>query len=197
MFSVFSKAPLVLASASPRRAHLLHQMGVPFEVIPAQVTEHEQPESCPRLTVEHNALLKARWVAERYPDRWVLGADTVVALNERVLHKPGDLAEARLMLQSLSGRTHTVYTGVALLCLAQCFEWVRPVSSEVAFKALDEALIDAYFAQVNPLDKAGAYGIQQGREMIIAGVEGSVNNVMGLPTETLHQQFESLAQGPR
>ena len=107
-------ARLILASASPRRRELLAGLGVTFDVVVADVTEHEHPEAEPRSMVAHNAALKADWVAARHPDAWVLGADTTVFIDQRVLNKPRDLAEARAMLKQLSGRTHTVFTGVAL-----------------------------------------------------------------------------------
>src|SRR5471030_2973286 len=99
---------LILASASPRRRELLAQLGVAFEVIPAEVTEHEDPAAEPRAMVAHNAALKADWVAARQPDALVLGADTTVFIDGTVLNKPRDLAEARAMLRRLRGRVHTV-----------------------------------------------------------------------------------------
>ncbi len=177
--------PLILASASPRRLELLKRAGFDCEVIPAQVVEHEDESSCPRHMVLHNAELKACEVAARYPGRLVLGADTTVALDDKVLNKPGDMEEAYSMLRRLSGRTHTVYTGVCLrretppYCRAEVF------TSRVTFRQLSEETIRRYCSLVNPLDKAGAYGIQKGREMIIEKVEGSVDNVMGLPVQEI------------
>lgn len=183
---------LVLASASPRRRFLLEQLGLRFEVCPAQVQEHEEPDSCPRETVLHNARLKAAHVAALRPGELVLGSDTTVALEDEVLHKPADLAEARVMLRKLSGRAHTVYTGIALRWVEADLDEAHFVTSEVVFHALDNAAIDAYFHVVNPLDKAGAYGIQEGRERIIADLRGSLHNVMGLPTEFLRERLEQL-----
>jgi septum formation protein len=181
------RSPLILASASPRRRELLAQLGFPFEVIVAEVTEHEDPASEPRQMVAHNAALKADWVAARNPEALVLGADTTVFIDNRVLNKPADLIDARTMLRRLSGRTHTVYTGVALRRLRDGVRIDQGVASEVTFKAFDDATIDAYFKIVNPLDKAGAYGIQEGRELIIASWSGSFSNIMGLPMETTKQ----------
>ena len=174
---------LILASASPRRRELLGQLGVPFEVVVADVTEHEDPATEPRKMVAHNAALKADWVASRHPDAFVLGADTTVFIDQTVLNKPRDLAEAREMLKRLAGRTHTVFTGVALRRQREGIKVDEGVTSQVTFRPLDDAVIDAYFKVVNPLDKAGAYGIQEGRELIIAGWEGSFTNIMGLPME--------------
>jgi MAF protein len=180
---------LILASASPRRKQLLAETGLAFEVVVADVTEHEDPSTDPRVMVTHNAALKADWVAQRHPEAFVLGADTTVFIDERVLNKPADLDEARRMLRQLCGRTHTVFTGVALRRLADGLRIDEGVTSEVTFKAFDDAVIDAYFKIVNPLDKAGAYGIQEGRELIIAGWRGSFSNIMGLPMEATKQML--------
>lgn len=177
--------PIILASASPRRHQLLAEMGVGFSVVPANVDEWEHPEADPREMVLHNAEKKAAHLAQQLPDAPVLGADTTVALEGTVLNKPADLADARAMLMRLSGKTHTVFTGVALnwqsrgICESFC------ETSFVKFRPLTDAIIDAYFAVVNPLDKAGAYGIQEGRELIIESWDGSLTNIMGLPTEAL------------
>lgn len=176
---------LILASASPRRRLLLGEMGVPFRVEPADVAEWEESAADPEALVRHNAELKAGEVARRFPRDPVLAADTTVALDGHVLNKPADLAEARTMLRRLSGRTHTVFTGLCLRWVARDHTDLRCVTSRVSFRELGEADIDRYFTLVNPLDKAGAYGIQEGRELIIAGWEGSLSNIMGLPVETV------------
>ena len=178
---------LILASASPRRKELLEQLGIPFTIAVANVTEHEDENTDPRTMVRHNAALKADWVAERNPGAWVLGADTTVFLDATVLNKPRDLVEARAMLKRLSGRTHTVFTGVALRQLSAGVRVDDGATSEVTFKQFDDAVIDAYLQIVNPLDKAGAYGIQEGRELIIERWEGSFSNIMGLPMELTKQ----------
>ncbi|MEO0795114.1 MAG: nucleoside triphosphate pyrophosphatase [Verrucomicrobiota bacterium] len=182
----------MLASASPRRSFLLGTIGVGFDVCPANVEEHEEPDSCPRETVLHNARIKAEHVAKQFPDQLILGSDTTVALDEEVLHKPADLDEARAMLAKLSARTHTVYTGICLIAQSGGIDEAHFVTSKVTFRELDSAQIGAYFDIVNPLDKAGAYGIQEGRELIIDHVDGSINNVMGLPTEFLQERFAAL-----
>lgn len=177
----------ILASASPRRKQLLAELGLAFEVIVADVTEHEDPQTDPRTMVTHNAALKADWVAQRHPDAYVLGADTTVFIDHTVLNKPADLMEARAMLRRLSGRTHVVFTGVAIRQVLGNVKMDEGVTSEVTFKPFDDAVIEAYFKIVNPLDKAGAYGIQEGRELIIAGWTGSFSNIMGLPMEATKQ----------
>lgn len=178
---------LILASASPRRRELLAKLGVKFDVVVAAVTEHEDPDTEPRKMVAHNAALKADWVSARHPDAFVLGADTTVFIDRTVLNKPRDLTEARAMLKRLAGRTHTVFTGVALRRQRAPVAVNEGVASQVTFRSFDDAVIDAYFQIVNPLDKAGAYGIQEGRDLIIAGWEGSFTNIMGLPMEATKQ----------
>ena len=182
---------LILASASPRRRELLAGLGVRFTVSVPEVTEHEAPDADPRHMVRHNAALKADWVAARHPAALVLGADTVVFLDGLVLNKPRDLAEARAMLRRLSGRTHVVCTGVALRRQRDGLARDEAAESEVTFKTLDNGIMDRYFAQVNPLDKAGGYAIQEATDLIIAGWRGSYTNIVGLPVETVKQILTS------
>lgn len=176
---------LILASASPRRSELLERMGLRFQVAPAAVEEDDSGSAGPEQMVLHNAALKADAVAELYRDSLILGSDTTVALRERIFSKPEDLDDARAMLRELSGQVHTVYTAVALRCRGMDFSVDFVETSRVRFKPLEPSTVESYFAMVNPLDKAGAYGIQEGRELIIESVEGSVENVMGLPIQAL------------
>lgn len=182
-----SQGRLILASASPRRRELLAQLGVAFDVLVADVTEHEEETTDPRTMVAHNAALKAEWVAARHPAAWVLGADTTVFIDGAALNKPRDLGDARAMLRRLSGRTHTVFTGIALRRVAAGVQIDDGATSEVTFRVLDDARIDAYFRVANPLDKAGAYGIQEGGELIVEHWSGSYSNIMGLPLELTKQ----------
>lgn len=183
---------LILASASPRRRELLDRMRLRFDVVPADVEEDNEPTNGPSAMVSVNATLKANVLSGSHPNSLVLGSDTTVALDNEVLNKPVDLEEARKMLHRLSGRGHTVYTAVALYWKNGGLRDVFVESSEVRFKPFDDALITRYFEQVNPLDKAGAYGIQQARELIIESVVGSVENVMGLPIQALEQRLAEL-----
>ena len=182
---------LILASASPRRRELLAGMGMRFSVVVPEVTEHEASDADPRHMVRHNAALKAEWVAGRHPGALELGADTVVFVDGVVLNKPRDLAEARTMLRRLSGRTHTVCTGVALRRRRDGLALDAAAESTVTFKTLDNGIIDRYFAQVNPLDKAGGSAIQEATDLIIAGWSGSYTNIVGLPVETTKQILTS------
>jgi len=178
---------LILASASPRRRELLTQLGVSFTVETAAVTEHEDPATDPRVMVAHNAGLKADWVAARNPEALVLGADTTVFLEGAALNKPADSTEARAMLRRLSGRTHTVFTGLALRRLCDGLRIDDGESSEVTFKSYGDDVIEAYLARVHTLDKAGGYGIQDRADLIVAGYQGSLSNIIGLPLETTKQ----------
>jgi septum formation protein len=182
----------ILASASPRRRELLARHGFFPEILPADVIEHEAPDSDPREMVLHNAALKARYLAHLHPEALVLGADTTVALEDVVLNKPADLAAARAMLHRLSGREHTVFTGVAFVRRAILLEELHCVTCRVRFKVLSDSVISEYFRIVNPLDKAGAYGIQEGRELIIESYEEPLSNIMGLPVEFVAKRLESL-----
>jgi len=178
---------LILASASPRRRELLARLGVPFEVVVADVVEHEDPTTDPRVMVALNAALKAEWVSARRPDAVVLGADTTVYLDGEAINKPADLDDARAILGRLSGRTHTVFTGVALRRGSDGLKVDQGASTEVDFKPFDASVIEDYLLRVNTLDKAGAYSVQDHAELILAGYRGSFSNIMGLPLETTKQ----------
>lgn len=178
---------LILASASPRRRELLAQLGLPFEVIPAEVTEHEDPTTEPRAMVRHNAALKAEWVAARHPQATVIGADTTVFVGSTVLNKPANLSEARAMLRLLSGSQHTVYTGLAIRRQSDGLQLELGAASEVTFKVIDEATIALYLSRVHTLDKAGGYAIQEESDLIIAGYTGSLTNIVGLPLDEMKQ----------
>ncbi len=174
-------------------------MGLRFAVVPADVEEWSDSSADPEALVLHNSRLKAEYVATEHSHTGpILAADTTVAIDGEVLNKPRDLIEARGMLRKLSGRTHTVFTGLCLLFADRSIDEALCVSSEVTFKALDEEQISHYLSIVNTLDKAGAYGIQEGREIILARLNGSLSNVMGLPVEATagllqkHGIFEAL-----
>jgi septum formation protein len=178
---------LILASASPRRKELLAELGWPFEITPAAVTEYEAADADPREMVRHNAALKADWVSLRQPEATVIGADTTVFVGKTVLNKPRDGAEAREMLRRLSGSRHTVFTGLAVRRHRDRLKLDRGVASEVSFKVLTEATIELYLSRVHTLDKAGGYAIQEESDLIIAGFTGSLTNIVGLPLEEMKQ----------
>jgi len=182
-----SREKLILASASPRRRELLSELGIPFEVVTAEVPELDAISSPQLNSVElarENARRKAAAVAKLRPGRWVLGADTVVALEGRLFGKPASMEEAREFLQALSGHTHEVITACALLAPDGAEELFHEVSG-VTFRDLSGEVIERYLAEVNVLDKAGGYALQERGEWIVARVESSRTNVIGLPTERL------------
>ncbi len=190
--SVPNPPPFILASASPRRTQLLSAAGLRHTVAVAAVTEHEDPSTDPAAMVLHNARIKAAAVSALHPDALVLGADTTVALGDRALNKPADLAESAAMLRALSGREHVVHTGVCMLCPALGIDEAHDVTAWVRFKPLTDADIARYQALVDTLDKAGAYGIQEGREIIIEAHQEPVSTIMGLPVEFVVARLRAL-----
>ncbi len=175
--------PVVLASASPRRLHLLKEAGFQVEVDVSGAEEIEDHSLTPDNLALENARLKWRAIAARRPDDYILAADTVVWLGGRFYGKPADLAEARQMLASLLGRTHEVVTGVVVGRLSGCVEFAE--HSMVTFHDLNAESIESYLESINPLDKAGGYAAQDDGGRLIAKIEGSVSNVIGLPMERL------------
>lgn len=199
---------IILASASPRRKELLEQIGLPFEVMTSHVEERIS-SARPDRVVEELSCQKAEAVAEEWDlsrlacpegDRekglLVIGADTVVALDGAILGKPVDREDAVTMLERLQGREHAVYTGVTLLYrAADAPEWIRKCfheRSKVYFFPMTKAEIAEYVKTGDPMDKAGAYGIQGRCARYISGIEGDYNNVVGLPVGRLYQEIKEL-----
>jgi len=184
-----TRPAIYLASGSPRRRELLTQIGVPFDRISSEVDETPRPDEgahayVARLAAEKAAAGIARMRADSLAPRLVLAADTTVALDDHILGKPVDDAEARTMLRRLSGRTHEVLTGVAISDGARTE--VATSTSVVTFRELADAEIAAYVASGEPMDKAGAYGAQGLGAVLIANLSGSFSGVVGLPlTETM------------
>jgi septum formation protein len=183
------RPPLILASASPRRAELLKLLRVKFRIIPSDATEVVHEHLTPLEICQLNAHRKARAVAKRIPDALVIGADTLVFLDNKILGKPRNRADARRMLARLQGRTHQVVTGVSLIQLRTHRERVFAISTDVLFHPLDAGQIRDYLSRINPLDKAGAYAIQESGEKIISEISGSYSNVVGLPVERLREEL--------
>ena len=178
----------ILASASPRRHELLTRAGYAFDVVPADVDEQLRVEEAPRDYVQRLATSKAETVASANPDRLVLGADTVVVVDGDVLGKPGDDAEASDMLRRLSGRVHEVLTGVAVVTRKS--RRVAVESTRVTLVGLDTLTIAWYVATGEPLDKAGAYGVQGVASRFVERIEGSYTNVVGLPVALVARMIE-------
>ena len=181
--------PLILASASPRRAELLKLLPVKFQVLPGTVAEVAHEHLSPLEICQLNAHRKARAVAKKIPDALVLGADTLVFLDNEILGKPRSLADARRMLARLQGRHHQVVTGVCLMHLRSHRERIFAASTDVLFHPLNARQIRDYLAAIQPLDKAGAYAIQERGELIISEISGSYSNVVGLPVEQLREEL--------
>lgn len=176
---------IVLASASPRRRELLGVIGLPFEVIPSTVEESIDPGIPPASAAQLLALSKAREVASRLSDGLVIGADTIVVVDGKILGKPSSPDDAVKMLRMLSGREHSVISGVAIVDARTGREMASHEETLVTFGALEERVIRAYVATGEPMDKAGAYGIQGKAGMLITGICGCYFNVVGLPLARL------------
>jgi septum formation protein len=183
--------PLVLASASPRRAELLRQLNFKFKVVPGDAPELHSDQLTARELSQVNAYRKARPVAKKFPDALVLAADTLVCLETALFGKPATLEDAYQMLDRLQGRTHEVVTGICLLHLRTHRQAVFAESTDVTFHPLDSARIRRYLNQVNPLDKAGAYAIQEQGDLIVEKIVGSYTNVVGLPVERLAAELQA------
>lgn len=177
--------PLVLASASPRRTALLSRLGIEHTVDPADVDERELPGETPEGHVRRLAATKARTVAARHPDSLVLAGDTVVVRDGAILGKPRDAEDAVEMLLSLSGRAHEVLSGLALADPARGAVHLRIEQATVVFRDIDVPLARAYAATGEPMDKAGAYGIQGRGAALVTRVEGDYHTVVGLPVAAL------------
>jgi septum formation protein len=186
--------PLILASASPRRRELLATLPLPFTVIVPDVAEDDAGLYPPHVPLIH-AEAKARAVAATRPEAVTLGADTVILFHGKAIGKPSSPESAIAMLLHLSGHRHEVVTGVALLSPAQHLRCRFAVTSRVRFRSFGEAAARAYVNRVHTLDKAGAYALQEDQGALIAAVEGSWSNVVGLPLETLGRALQACGFG--
>lgn len=182
--------PLILASSSPRRRHWLEAMRLPFEIQAPEVDETPLLDEEPGDLVLRLAELKAEVVAGRNPGRWVMAADTTVAVDHHTLNKPVDDEDAVRMLALIQGRAHQVHTGFCLQRDGQVHSFVD--TAQVVFRPLTEAQIRWYVSTHEPMDKAGSYAIQGIGALFIEGVEGSFSTVMGLPVERMGALFLQL-----
>ncbi len=187
MIDLFSDRKVVLASASPQRLQLLEQLGLNPLVQPVAVDEIDDPQMSPAILVRENAMLKAWAAANECGDAVIIAADTVVALNNKLMGKPGDAIEAVTMLRQLSGKTHSVYTAVCLIDTATGAMTCGQKASLVTFSKIDDSDINAYIATGEPLDKAGAYGIQGIGGMFVERIDGDYGTVVGLSLSLLRQ----------
>ena len=187
----------MLASSSPRRAALLSEQGFEFEIASPRVAEKFDPALTLRELTLWNAIRKGMAIAQTRPDAVVLGADTLVALDNRIIGKPADVSEAAGMLRRLSGRTHEVCSAVAIYRQTSGkSDFFHDVSC-VRFRQLSEPEIERYLVRVGPLDKAGAYAAQGSGAEIIAKIEGSFTNVVGLPMEKTVASLEKFGILPK
>lgn len=184
--------PFILASASPRRAELLRQLGLEFITRSAEVEEKLDNSRPLPEQLRELALHKARAVAEYSGDGLVIGADTVVVLGDKVMGKPGSEAEAREMLGRLNGRMHLVMTAVALVDPADGRVMTGLEETRVRFSTLDPEQIEAYIKTGEPMDKAGAYGIQGRGAVLVESIEGCYFNVVGLPINLLSRMLKEM-----
>jgi septum formation protein len=183
---------LILASESPRRSELLKQVGLDFDIIPSRVMEYFVQGESPQGHVIRLADAKALDVGSRYPDRWVIAADTIVYINGSILGKPGNPKEAMEMLRSLSGREHWVLTGFSVCHLEEGKRDREAVKTAVKVKTLTPVEMDWYVQTGEPFDKAGGYAIQGIGSFMIESIRGSYTNVVGLPLCELMQMLSRL-----
>jgi len=185
--------PLILASSSPRRLELLAGLGVKFQTVPSDAPETHNEELTAREISQINAYRKSRAVAKKFPDALVLAADTLVYLDHTLFGKPKDAGEAFRMLQQLQGRTHQVVTGVCLTQLRTHRQKLFAESTDVTFRPLSAEEIQDYLRRIDPLDKAGAYAIQEHGALVVREISGSFSNVVGLPLGTLLELYPELS----
>ncbi|MEE8418245.1 MAG: Maf family protein [candidate division Zixibacteria bacterium] len=187
---------IVLASGSPRRQKLLSEMGYDFEVVTPVIPEKNTPGEAPQDFVKRLSRLKAESVALKYPDSLIVGADTVVVLERRILGKPESKSEAKSMLELLSGKTHTVFTGLSMIVLEKDITTSDFDSTEVTFNKLSPEDINRYVESGEPLDKAGAYGIQGMGSFLVDNYDGELDTVIGFPSKLFKTMYEGVLSCP-
>ncbi len=181
MQGIIQHADIILASKSPRRKQLLETAGLRFKVIPSGIREEDFITSDPKTYAVRLAEAKVQKVAKDFPDSWVIGADSVVWIENRLLEKPDTLEDARQMMALLSGKTHYVYTGYAITCVNRNYLFSDVATTAVDFKSLSDREIEWYIHTREPYDKAGGYAIQGLGAFMIRRIRGSYTNVVGLP----------------
>ena len=186
---------LILASASPRRAHFLKLLNIPFSIVSPNVDEQILKGEAPRDLVARLAQMKAAYVAKDYPDKVVIAADTVVALGSRIFGKPKDRQDAFLMIKELQGKTHQVYTGVTIIRGAGYKNFTE--CTYVTFAPLTDEFIRAYVDTGESDDKSGSYAVQGTASLFVTRVEGSVSSVVGLPICQVREALADFGITPR
>lgn len=187
---------IILGSASPRRADILKKLDIEFEIIPSSYVEPHDQTDFSYAFVENSAYNKALYVAKehRNEDCTIIGADTIVVIDNKILEKPKDYNNAKQMLQHLSGKTHFVVTSVAVIDSKTLNSQVKSETTYVTFEQLTETQIDSYITNYKPYDKAGAYGIQELPKGFVKKVDGELDNVIGLPSKTTIELLNKTGQ---
>ena len=189
---MLSFGQIILASESPRRQALLHQIGMDFTVIISGIDEGISIDLPPNQLAEHFAREKAHAVAVNYPNQLVIGADTIVVFDGQIFGKPKDREDSFNMLSTLSGNTHQVITGVTLKLLDKNFDETFHETTNVTFNTLSDRDINFYIDTYNPFDKAGSYGIQDWFAVFVKHIDGCFYNVMGLPLANFWEHINKL-----
>ena len=179
--------PLILASSSPRRQEFLSLLGLSYQILPADVDETPEMGEAPEHFARRMAATKAEQVARAHPESCVIGADTVVALGQTIYGKPGNRQEALTILKALRGQTHQVITGFAVISKQKKIEEIATAITLVTFDTFADEILQAYVDSGDPMDKAGAYGIQGKGTFLIRSIIGSYSNVVGLPVNAVMQ----------
>ena len=182
----------ILASKSPRRKYLLNQIGFKFSVVPSNFKEYFNDDIPPEALAESLARGKAMKVAKMHRDKIIIGADTIVSLNDEFYGKPKNSQESFKMLSSLSGKSHEVITGVSLILLNKNIDYTFNQKTYVTIANMTNEEIFSYIRQYNPLDKAGSYGIQDGFSAFIKNINGCYFNVMGFPLSRFFRQYKMI-----
>jgi septum formation protein len=184
---------IVLASGSPRRQKILSAIGLEFEVAPQKVREELVPGESPVDHVRRLSWEKAEAASPHFKDHLIIGADTIVVLDDTVFGKPQSEEDAKRMLSQLSGRTHTVITGLSLVVPSEKLSRFGYDSTRVTFNNLSPEDMESYIASGEPMDKAGAYGIQGMGSFLVSGIEGELDTVIGFPSRLFETMFEDIS----
>ena len=186
---------IILASSSPRRKAILSQVDLDFTIEPSKINEDFSIELLPKAFCEHWAREKANDIAKSHYDKLIIGADTIVIINDQILGKPKSHRESFAMLKSLSGKTHQVLTGVSLIHSDLGIDFTFNESTDVSFCFLTDEEINKYIEKFKPYDKAGSYGIQDGFSVYVEKINGCFYNVMGFPISRFHKFYKAIKKG--
>lgn len=192
---IMVKFDIILASASPRRKTILSQVGLDFTIEPSRINEDFSIDLLPKAFCEYWAREKANDIAKSHSDKLIIGADTIVIIDDKILGKPKSYKESFAMLKSLSGKTHQVLTGVSFIHLDFEIDFTFNEATDVSFCLLTDEEINKYIDKYKPYDKAGSYGIQDGFSVYVEKINGCFYNVMGFPISRFHKFYKAIAKG--